>query len=277
MTKEKMAKYFCEFIGTAYLVLFIKLAVPSGSPATALVIGLGLGIWIFNTGHISGGMHNPSVTMAVMARNIPGSGFQLRSDYWHIFMYLLCQYLGGIVGGLCAWVIGGEESAAVYPTVFQLPAHYDDGFRLFQAFFGEFLFTFLLTSTVIYTATDKRVSGNNYFGMQIGLTLSVSIVCIGRISGSAINSAVWLGCVIPAIATGQVQHNLSDAWIYWVATLLAGLVSGLLFNLLNGDAAAVQKKPESPDGHEQTDTVEMRTFSKGKTDQYTEVSAANID
>ena len=49
-----MAKYFAEFIGTAYLVLFVKLAVPSGNPTSALVIGLGLGIWIFNVGHISG-------------------------------------------------------------------------------------------------------------------------------------------------------------------------------------------------------------------------------
>ena len=128
----------------------------------------------------------------------------------------------------------------------------------------------------------KRVAGNQYFGMQIGLTLSVSIVCIGRISGSCLNSAVWLGTVIPAIATDQIKHNLSDAWLYWIATLLAGLVSGLLFNLFNGQGVVHQ----TPDGYaspnmaedQNIDSVEMRAIkSKDTMDQYTEVSAANID
>ena len=56
-------------------------------------------------------MHNPSVTTAVISRNIPEFP---RSDIGQIAMYFISQYLGGIFGGLCAWVIGGHEAASVY-------------------------------------------------------------------------------------------------------------------------------------------------------------------
>eukprot|EP01083_Nonionella_stella_P082425 227490_1 len=270
--RQQRAKYFAEFIGTMFLVMFVKLGVPSGNPTTALAIGLGLGIWIFNAGHISGGMYNPSVTVAVLVRNIPEFP---RCNTGQIAMYFLSQYLGGICGGLFAWMIGGKPSAAVYPTVFQDPMYYDDGARLGQAFAGEFFFTFLLTSTVIHTATDKRASGNQYFGLCIGLTLSVAICCIGNISGCAINSAVWLGAVIPAIATDQIQHNLSDAWIYWIATLLGGAVAGLLFNIFNGpesqlmDEAGQSKKDDNVD-------VEMGTKVDSASKEKAEARTANI-
>eukprot|EP01083_Nonionella_stella_P155562 502657_1 len=230
LNRAKRAKYISEFLGTLFLVLFVKLAVPSGDPVTALAIGLGLGIMIFNAGHISGGMYNPSVTVAVITRDIPEFP---RSDVAQIAMYFVSQYCGGIAGGLLAWMIGGKQAAAVYPTVYQDPAYYDDTTRVWQAFAAEFVFTFLLTSTVIYTATDKRTAGNQYFGLCIGLSLAVGVVCIGRISGCALNSAVWLGAVIPAAATGQIQHDLSDAWIYWAATLLGGFVAGYVFNQFN--------------------------------------------
>eukprot|EP01084_Bolivina_argentea_P127219 225040_1 len=237
-----------------FLTMFVKLAVPSGDPVTALAIGLGLGIMIFNAGHISGGMYNPSVTLAVIVRNIPEFP---RSDKAQIIIYFLVQYLGGICGGLFSWLIGGKQSAAVYPTVYQDPMYYDDTHRLIQAFFGEFFFTFLLTSTVIYTATDKRAAGNQYFGLCIGLSLSVAIVCIGRISGCALNSAVWVGAVITAFITDQINHDLTDCWIYLTAPFLGGIAAGVLFNLFNGPESLDSGASKKTDDREQAMKLQM--------------------
>lgn len=225
--------YFAEFLGTMFLVLFVKLCVPSGDPTTALAIGLGLAIMINNLGHISGAQFNPSVAIAVLVRNTPAFP---RSDTVRIAMYFLMQFLGGIVGGLAAWMIDAD-SAGVYPTVYQSEAAYASDSRVLSAFAGELFFTFLLTSTVLYTATDARVAGNQYFGLSIGLSLSVSIVAIGRLSGCCLNAAVWLGTVVPALLDDKVTYDLSDAWVYWVAPAFGGLIAGFLFNLFNRKAA----------------------------------------
>ena len=85
---------------------------------------------------------------------------------------------------------------------------------------GELFFTYLLCSTVCHTATDKRQGGNQFYGLAIGLSLSLGIACIGPISGCCLNSAVWLGTVVPALVTDQVPYGLSDIWVYWVGTFL---------------------------------------------------------
>ena len=157
--------------------------------------------------------------------------------------------------------IGGDEAAAVYPTVFQDESHCDDLYRLFQAFVGEIFFTYLLTTTVIHCATDKRQAGNQFYGLCIGLTVSLGIVCIGPLSGCCLNTAVYLGTVIPAIITKQTKNGVTDLWVYWIGTFLGGIVAGLWFNLLNGPESQ-QKKPFIPDheleelvGHEDTNSV----------------------
>ena len=212
-----MAKYAAEFSGAFFLVMFVKLASTYDSYTTGLSIGLGLGLLIYNFGYISGGHLNPSVTMALIIRNVPGFPLFERGQ---VIMYFVSQYLGGICGGLIAWLIGGDDAASVYPTVWQEESDYDDATVLVQGFIAEFFFTYLLCATVCHTATDERQSGNQFYGLSIGLTLSLSVACIGPISGSCLNTAVWLGTVIPAILTDQTGNGLGDAWVYWIATFL---------------------------------------------------------
>jgi len=241
LSPQRAAMYFSEFLGTAFLVLFVKLCSPSGDPTTALAIGFGLGIMVNNLGHISGAQFNPSVAIAVLVRNTPAFP---RSDTVRVALYFVMQFLGGIVGGLLAWLID-EDSAGVYPTVYQSEQYFESNSRVLAAFAGEIVFTFLLTSTVLYTATDARVAGNQYFGLSIGLSLSVSIVCIGRLSGCCLNAAVWLGAVIPALLDDKVAFDLSDAWVYWVGPALGGIIAGFLFNLFNKRAANKKDDYES--------------------------------
>ena len=86
---------------------------------------------------------------------------------------------------------------------------------------------------ILSVATDKRQSGNQYYGLAIGLTVTASINCIGKFTGSCLNSAVWFGCVIPALIIDN-NIDLSDAWIYWIAPFLGGIIAALLFNVVYG-------------------------------------------
>lgn len=244
--REKAARYLAEFSGTMFLIMFVKLAVAYDSYTTSLSIGLGLALLIYNYGYISGAHLNPAVTMTLIIRNIPE--FPI-SDVCNVFMYFVSQYLGAIFGGYMAWIIGGEKAAAVYPTVWQQESHLSDPNRLFQAFVGEAFFTYLLCTTVCHTATDKRQGGNQFYGLSIGLSLSLGIACIGPISGCCLNTAVWLGTVIPAVSSGQTPYGIGDFWVYWGGTFLGAIVAGVWFNMLNG--AESQKTAERKDDREQ--------------------------
>ena len=85
-----------------FLIMFVKLASTYDLFTAALAIGLGLALLIYNYGYISGAHLNPSVTMAVIIRNIPDSPL---SDKGQIVMYFVSQYTGGIFGGFMATVI----------------------------------------------------------------------------------------------------------------------------------------------------------------------------
>ena len=98
--RVNLAKYACEFSGAMFLTMFVKLAVVYDQNTTSLSIGLGLGLLIYNYGYISGGHLNPSVTMALIFRNIPDFPIQERGM---VLMYFISQYLGGIFGGFVAW------------------------------------------------------------------------------------------------------------------------------------------------------------------------------
>lgn len=226
-SREKMSKYMCEFVGVLFLVLFVKLAVTNEAHTTALTIGLGLALLIYTFGTISGAHLNPSVTVALLIRQ--PAGFDT-SNAGMVIMYLLSQYTGGVCGGMLAWFIGRNEAAAKYPTVWQRADTFSDEHLLWQALVAEMLFTFLLCSVVLHTATDPRQSGNNYYGLAIGLSLALGVSCIGPISGCCLNSAVWLGTVVPAVLTHQVQHRINDFWIYWIGTFAGGVVAGLWYN-----------------------------------------------
>lgn len=232
-SREKTSKYVCEFVGVMFLVMFIKLTVSNAgfdAGGTALSIGLGLGLLIYTFGSISGAHLNPSVTIALLIR--APEGFDT-SDWPMAIMYLISQYSGGLAGGMIAWFIGGKAAASKYPTVWQTPESVDDQHLLMQALVGEIIFTFLLCSTVIHTATDKRQAGNNYYGLAIGLTLVLGVSCIGPISGCCLNSAVWLGTVVPAVMTHQIAHRINDFWIYWVGTFAGGVLAGLWYNMFH--------------------------------------------
>ena len=154
--KQALRKYWAEFLGTGFLTLIIKMSIGQSPDYAPFAIGFGLVLLVFTWGHVryenhtnfkrlkhltyifcilySGAHFNPSVTTAFVVVN--HKHFP-RQNVANIAMYYLSQYLGGLAGGFLASFIGGENVANITPEV-------NDNVELYQAFFGEVLFTFLL-------------------------------------------------------------------------------------------------------------------------------------
>eukprot|EP01084_Bolivina_argentea_P269547 458130_1 len=192
--------------------------------------GFGLCLLIFAFAYISGANFNPSVTIGLWVR-------KPNTEKTTIFMYFLMQFIGATTGGLFAWMIGGRAAAQWYPTVWQEETDYDNDFRLFQAFIAEFIFTYLYVSIYLHCIDDKRQSNNQFYGLSLGLCYAVTISAIGPISGGCINTALWFGCVLPALMTDQIGNGIGDCWIYWISPLAGGAVAGLIFKVLYGHEA----------------------------------------
>ena len=102
-----MSEYFAEFLGTAILILFgegcckRQLKRSNGNGADWIVIATGWGLavtmGVYAVGNISGAHLNPAVTLAfamdgaISWAMVPG--------------YIICQILGGIVGGALVWLM----------------------------------------------------------------------------------------------------------------------------------------------------------------------------
>ena len=72
---------------------------------------------------------------------------------------MISQCIGAVLGGLVAvYFKGGSDSTGG-------PANTD----VVKVLLNEFLFTFLLVSTVLNTATSKKNAGNSYYALAIGI------------------------------------------------------------------------------------------------------------
>ena len=181
-----MNKYIVEFIGTFFLVLTVICTVNSdfGGAFQPIAIGSILMVMIFAGGHISGGHFNPAVTLGVWMRgkcaasDVPG--------------YVIAQF----VGGALAAVIGGNVLGKV-------PAAAATNMSIMPAMVAEILGTFALVWVILNVATTKSNSGNSFYGLAIGFTVTACAYALGGFgSGGCFNPAVALGTLMNGLNTG---------------------------------------------------------------------------
>jgi len=115
----QMSKYLAEFLGTGALVLTIKVGVANltdvESDLGSFAIGFVLMVIIYQYGYISGAHFNPAVTLGIV---VSGGTESFPSNNWEqILMYWTAQFLGGFLGGLYSWTIGGKHACLVYPEL----------------------------------------------------------------------------------------------------------------------------------------------------------------
>ncbi|MCH8340970.1 MAG: aquaporin [Chloroflexi bacterium] len=202
-----MNKYAVEFIGTFFLVFTVGMVStdPGAGALAPLAIGSALAVMIYAGGHISGGHYNPAVTLAVWLRGKASRGDALA--------YMTAQILAGAAAALVVLYL--KDNSATSAAIESGPA-----------LVAEFLFTFALAFVVLNVATAKSTEGNSYFGFAIGFTVLVGAYAVGPVSGGVFNPAVAVGITIMGLS------ELSNIWIYLVATLLGGAAAALAFKSL---------------------------------------------
>lgn len=211
-----MSKGVAEFIGTFYLILTVC-AVCSDPAAPLLgVVGIAssLMVMIFALGSVSGANFNPAVTLGLLLRG--------ELDFANAAVYWLCQLLGGLFAvGMASTIEAGGPGYNV-ALIASTPA--TGGVTIAgkgtwgQIIQVEFFYTFLLVFVVLNAAVAN--GPNNYFGLAIGMCVTVGGVAVGGISGGCFNPAVSFALGMGGLwARGGGAAN---AWffIYWLAQLL---------------------------------------------------------
>jgi MIP family channel proteins len=206
-----------EFIGTFALIFFGAGSVilfANGQVdlvGVALAHGLVLAVMVSQMGHVSGGVFNPAIQVALWAT---GKMPTTRS-----VVYVVSQFLGAVAGAYALKFLvpketfhaggGGTPALAV-------------GLSAAKGVLFEAVGAFFLVWAVFATAIDDRGPLNKTAGFTIGLTLSFGILAIGPWTGAALNPARWFG---PALTAGDFTN-----WYVWVAgPLSGGIIAGVLY------------------------------------------------
>jgi glycerol uptake facilitator-like aquaporin len=126
--------------------------------------------------------------------------------------------LGGIVAGFALSFLLSGLGTNLGATVLA------DGITPVQGLVIETILTFFLANAVL----NADVSGKAGIGapIAIGLTLALSILMAGPLTGGSLNPARTIG---PAIASG----NFADIWLYIIGPPIGAILAALLYtNLL---------------------------------------------
>jgi aquaporin Z len=207
-----MKQLVIEFIGTFFLVLVVGLSViaPGAGAMAPLAIGLTLMVMVYAGGPISGGHYNPAVTLGVWLRG--------KLDSKDVASYMGVQVLGGLAAALLVGFLKqGSYISAAQPDV--LPA-----------LIVELVFTFALVYVVLNVATSKKSAGNSYFGLAIGMTVTLSAYAAGAISGGAFNPAVAVGITLMGLS------KVANLWIFVVGNLAGGALAAYVFRLTSEES-----------------------------------------
>jgi aquaporin Z len=206
-----MNKYLTEFVGTFFLVLTIGLAVLGGTPMAPLAIGASLMVMVYMGGHVSGGHYNPAVTLAVVLRG--------KLHPREIVPYMVAQVVGALSASAVVYVVLGRTFA---------PAP-GDGASTVGALLIEILYTTALCLVVLHSATAPQTTGNSFYGLAIGFTVTAGAFAGGPISGGAFNPAVGTGPILAAAVLGG--GSVANLWLYLVGPFAGGVLAAGLYRV----------------------------------------------
>ena len=216
--------FIAEFIGTFTLVFVGSASVwaagklNTGPIVPAFAHGLSIVFAAYTMGHISGAHINPAVTLACAIDGAISWGKAV--GYW------IVQILAGIVAAFVLTIILPNQAANFGGFSF------GDNTTFIGAVLMEMIMTFFLASMVLQAAVRGRAG--NLAGLVIGLTLTMSILAGGAITGASLNPARTLG---PAIVAALGGASISQVPAYLIGTLLGGALAAVVHKfVLNPDA-----------------------------------------
>lgn len=225
-----MNVYFAEFLGTAILILFgggvcanVNLKRTGGFGADWIVIAAGWGLAVamgaYAVGNISGAHLNPAVTLAFAMDG---------SLSWSMVPgYIICQILGGVVGGMLVWLMYlphwrfTEDTQAKLGVFSTAPAIKN----YFSNFISEIIGTSILTLVLMYIGMNKIADGMN--PLIVGALIVAIGLSLGGPTGYAINPARDLGPRI-AHAILPIAGKGGSNWSYAIVPVLGPIAGGML-------------------------------------------------
>ncbi len=207
-------KLVAELVGTFALIFIGAGAIIMGASllAVAFAHGLVIAVMVSAVGHISGGLFNPALTLALWVTR--------RLDHINTIAYILTQCIGAIAGAVALMILYPDvlRDATSLGTPLLGP-----GVDVTQAIGIELLLTFFLMLAVFGTALDKR--GPSLGGFGIGLVITMDILAGGPLTGAAMNPARALG---PALIDGVWD----DHFVYWVGPIAGAVLGALLYHFV---------------------------------------------
>jgi glycerol uptake facilitator-like aquaporin len=187
-----------EFVGTFALIFFAAgttIATGNGDLlAIALANGLTIAIMVSCMAHISGGVFNPAIQIALWVTG--------KMPTWRSGVYIAAQ------------VAGAVAAAALLP--------FFSGYALGKAVLVEAVATFFLVWVVFATAIDDRGPSVRAGAFTIGLVITIDVLAIGVLTGGAMNPARWFG---PALISG----TWSDWWVWIVGPIAGAIIAGVAY------------------------------------------------
>ena len=224
-----MKKYFCEFIGTAVLVLFGcgTAAITGGIGGAlgilgiALVFGLSIVAMAYVIGNVSGCHINPAVSLAMLINK--------KMSLKDFAFYVLAQVLGAI-GGI-AILYGLIKCSNLDLAVCGLGANgFGDAsfvnLNMIGAIVTEIVLTFVFIYTILGVTSDENKGA--VAGIVIGLTLAFVHILGIPLTGTSVNPARSLA---PAIFLGG--EALKQVWVFIVAPFVGSAIAAVTYKLLN--------------------------------------------
>lgn len=216
-----------ETIGTAFLVFVGVGAVPAtvilNGDAPFTMADLGMISLAFATivvatvyalGHISGNHINPAVTIGLAVTG--------KFPWSRVPAYIGAQVVGAIVGAAAIIGVLGMAASDAGLGV----ATYSAETPAIQAFFAEFVGTFILVFTVFGVIHRKASAG--FAGVAIGLVVFAAIIPVAPTTGASINPARTVGpMLVQQLAGGEVSWGQLP--VYLGAELLAGILAALTY------------------------------------------------
>ncbi|XP_054164783.1 aquaporin-like [Oppia nitens] len=179
----------------------------------ALVFGLTAATLIQCTGHVSGCHMTPAITLSLLVTR--------RLTIFRCFLYIIVQCLASVVGSAIIYGLLTSEERLHSGLGLTLP---NQNLNATQVFGYEFLSTFIVVLTFLVNSDPQR-SDAGFKSLSIGFAYSVAHLFSFRHTGASLSPARSFG---PALIKGV----WTDHWIYWLAPLISGMVSGFTYEYI---------------------------------------------
>ena len=259
MSERLPQKLIIEALGAFALCFFsigaVVLTQGQDIVAIGLATGVAIGIMVAAGGHISGGHYNPAITVGVLAAG--------RISVPDAVAYIIAQMVGAVLGAgaitLTYLDVDRNRVNLGMPAVGKsIVADPQVSLSVWNAAAMETILTFFLVLVVFGTAVDKRSIGRWVAPWAIGITIAIGNMAGVAVSGAAMNPIRWFG---PAV----VQQDWTNAWVWIVGPLIAGIVAALLYDRFLMDKAAPVPAPD-PAASTRTRSVEPDAIDSIETD-----------